>query len=173
MMEETREGRAISVRLQRNRAPLTKTERIGWMLRHIPKFFPSDAVKFMMEMGHSDYLVIADAGFPGNSCGRRVVRIDGVSIPKILAAVLHFYPLDFFVDFPVRLMDKRPEDGAVKVWEKYGRILRAKDPDKAFKGFKFMSRLDFYEEAKNAYFIIQTGDCTRYGNIILQKGICV
>ena len=33
------------------------------MLRHIPKFFPPDAVKFMMEMGHSDYLVIADAFF--------------------------------------------------------------------------------------------------------------
>lgn len=38
------------------------------MLRNIPKIIPPELVKTMMEMGHSDVLIIADANFPDSSC---------------------------------------------------------------------------------------------------------
>lgn len=52
------------------------------MLRNIPKILPPDLVKYMMEMGHADYLVIADAGFPGTAHSKRMIRMDSAEIPN-------------------------------------------------------------------------------------------
>lgn len=41
------------------------------MLRNIPKIIPPELVKTMMEMGHSDVLIIADANFPGTAHAKR------------------------------------------------------------------------------------------------------
>ena len=143
------------------------------MLRNIPKILPPELVKDMMEMGHADFLVIADAGFPGTAHAQRIIRMDSVEIPELLEAMLPFFPLDGFVDDAVRLMSKLPQEPEVTIWETYRKLLNQYDQDKAFKEFTFLERLDFYEEARKAYVIVQTGDTARYGNIILQKGVCV
>ncbi len=142
------------------------------MLKKIPKILPPDLVKYMMEMGHSDYIVIADAGFPGAAHAKRIVRMDSVEIPELLEAILPFYPLDYFVGDSVRLMEKLPHEPEVTIWETYKKLLEQYDTDKAFKEFVYLERLKFYEEAEKAYAVIQTGDTSRYGNIILQKGVC-
>ena len=41
------------------------------MLRNIPKILPPELVKTMMEMGHSDVLIIADANFPGTAHAKK------------------------------------------------------------------------------------------------------
>ena len=143
------------------------------MLRNIPKVLPPDLVKDMMEMGHSDYLVIADAGFPGTAHAKRIIRMDSVEIPELMEAILSFFPLDYFVDNPVRLMQKLPHEPEVIIWETYKKLLDQYDKDQAFKEFDYLERLDFYKEAEGAFVVIQTGDTSRYGNIILQKGVCV
>lgn len=143
------------------------------MLRNIPKILPPDLVKYMMEMGHSDYMVIADAGFPGTAHAKRILRMDSVEIPELLEAILPFFPLDYFVDNPVRLMQKLSHEPEVTIWKTYKKLLEQYDEDGAFKEFDFLERLDFYEESEKAYLVIQTGDTSRYGNIILQKGVCV
>ncbi len=143
------------------------------MLRKIPKILPPDLVKYMMEMGHSDYIVIADAGFPGTAHAKRMIRMDSVEIPELLEAILPFFPLDYFVDDSVRVMQKLPEEPEVTIWETYKEIIEKHDVDQAFKGYAYIDRLDFYDIADKAYVIVQTGDTSRYGNIILQKGVCV
>ena len=143
------------------------------MLRNIPKVLPPDLVKDMMKMGHSDYLVIADAGFPGTAHAKRIIRMDSVEIPELMEAILSFFPLDYFVDNPVRLMQKLPHEPEVIIWETYKKLLDQYDKDQAFKEFDYLERLDFYKEAEGAFVVIQTGDTSRYGNIILQKGVCV
>ncbi|MGL6167583.1 MAG: RbsD/FucU family protein [Fusobacteriaceae bacterium] len=143
------------------------------MLKNIPKIIPPDLMKYMMEMGHSDYLVIADAGFPGTSNCKRIIRMDSVDIPELLEQILLFFPLDYFVSNTVRVMNKLPHEPEVEIWKIYKEILKKNDNDNAFKEFEYLERLDFYKEAKNSYVVIQTGDTTRYGNIILQKGVCV
>lgn len=143
------------------------------MLRNIPKVLPPDLVKDMMEMGHSDYLVIADAGFPGTAHAKRIIRMDSVEIPELMEAILSLFPLDYFVDNPVRLMQKLPHEPEVIIWETYKKLLDQYDKDQAFKEFDYLERLDFYKEAEGAFVVIQTGDTSRYGNIILQKGVCV
>lgn len=62
------------------------------MLRNIPKILPPDLVKAMMEMGHSDMMIISDAGFPGTAHAKRMIRMDGVMIPDLLEAVLQVFP---------------------------------------------------------------------------------
>lgn len=142
------------------------------MLRKIPKIISPELMRYMMEMGHSDRLILADANFPSAAHGERVVRMDGVEIPELLRAILEFFPLDDFVQEPVRLMRNLPEEPVPKVWDTYRRILEEADRGQAFREFGFLDRLPFYEEAEKAYVIVQTGDEARYGNIILQKGVC-
>jgi L-fucose mutarotase len=143
------------------------------MLRNIPKILPPDLMKYMMEMGHSDYMVIADAGFPGAAHAERIIRMDSVEIPELLEAILPFFPLDYFVNDPVRLMQKLPHEPEVEIWKTYRELLEKYDKDNAFHEFCYLDRLPFYTEAEGAYVVIQTGDTSRYGNIILQKGVCV
>ncbi|MCD8248783.1 MAG: fucose operon FucU protein [Lachnospiraceae bacterium] len=143
------------------------------MLRNIPKILPPDLVKYMMEMGHSDFMVIADAGFPGTAHAKRIVRMDSVEIPQLLEAILQLFPLDYFVPDLVRLMQKLDHEPEVTIWDTYRELLGKYDKDNAFHDFAYLDRLAFYEHAEDAYVIVQTGDTSRYGNIIIQKGVCV
>lgn len=67
-----------------------------------------DLIKILMEMGHSDEIVIADGNFPAASHARRLVRCDGHGIPELLEAILPLFPLDVYVDRPVSLMAVTP-----------------------------------------------------------------
>lgn len=51
------------------------------MLKKIPKLLSPELVRIMMEMGHGDELVLADANFPGHALHPRVTRCDGIGIP--------------------------------------------------------------------------------------------
>ena len=94
------------------------------MLRNIPKVLPPELVKDMMEMGHSDFLIIADANFPGTAHAKRLIRMDGVMIPELLEAILSVFPLDTFVDDPVRLMPNLPTEPVPEIWETYRSLLK-------------------------------------------------
>ena len=142
------------------------------MLKKIPKIIPPDLMKAMMEMGHSDVMILADANFPGTAHAKRIVRADGVLIPELLEAVLPFFPLDGFVKDPVRLMRNLPGEPVPEVWETYRRLLKKYDDAHAFQDFELIDRLPFYQYSEKAYVIVQTGDTARYANIILQKGVC-
>ncbi len=142
------------------------------MLRNIPKILPPELVKDMMEMGHSDFLIIADANFPGTAHAKRMIRMDGIMIPELLDAIMQLFPLDGFVEDHVSLMKNLPTEPVPEIWDTYREILNKRDTDKVFKEFTFLDRLPFYKKAEDAYVVIQTGDESRYGNIILQKGVC-
>lgn len=142
------------------------------MLRNIPKILPPDLVKYMMEMGHADVMILADANYPGTSHARHIIRMDSVEIPELLEAILPFFPLDNFIPNPVRLMKNLPTEPVPEIWKTYRGLLEKYDQDDAFKEFDFMDRLPFYGESEKAYVIVQTGDTSRYANIVLQKGVC-
>ena len=54
------------------------------------------------------------------------------------------------------------------IWDEYKRLLEESHPGAAIKEFE---RFEFYEQAKDAYLVIQTGEGALYGNIILKKGV--
>ncbi len=103
------------------------------MLKHIPAILSPDLVKYLMEMGHGDELVIADANFPAHRLGQRVIRADGHGVPELLDAILTLLPLDPYSDYQAGLMQVVPGDPTVPViWEDYKAILDRQTQDQGY-----------------------------------------
>lgn len=140
------------------------------MLLGIPAQISPDLLKIICEMGHGDEIVLADANFPSASMAQRLVRADGIEIPKLLSGILELFPLDQYDSRNFILMEKCEGDEAdVAVWSEYKNILNKYSPETQM---SFMERFDYYERAKNAYAVVATGERRQYANIILKKG-CV
>lgn len=143
------------------------------MLKGIPKILSPELLKVLCEMGHSDRIVIADGNFPAESMGKNsiVIRMDGHGVPEILDAVLQLFPLDTYVEDPVRLMEVMPGDPAkTPIWDTYKEIISRYD-GRGSSAVGYVERFAFYEQAKTAYAIIATGESAVYANVMLQKGV--
>ena len=145
------------------------------MLKGIPKLLSPELLKVLCEMGHSDRIVIGDGNFPAETMGKnaKVIRYDGQDIPALLDAILTVFPLDTYVDTPVSLMELMDRDkGRVQtpIWDEYKAII-AKYDDRGAAAVGNIDRFKFYDEAKDCYCILQTGETAIYANIILQKGV--
>jgi len=140
------------------------------MLKGIPAILNPTLLKILMEMGHGDELVIGDGNFPSESCGRRVVRLDGHGVPEILDAILKFFPLDYAVESPVTLMDTAKGLPVPEIWGTYESIVERHEPGKKIGK---VERFAFYEQAKQAYAVVATGETAIYANVILKKGIVI
>ena len=140
------------------------------MLIGIPSALTPDLLRHLRAMGHGDELVIGDANFPGEACARRIERLPGVSATEALEAILTLMPLDSFVEQPARTMQVVGEPDTVpEIVVEFQRIINgtADNPAKVTS----VERHAFYEQARKAYCIVQTGETRFYGNIILQKGV--
>ena len=139
------------------------------MLKNIPKILSPQLVKTLMEMGHGDEIVIADANFPACSISQNVVRADGISGTDLLEAVLTLFPLDTYSDYQVYLMEVvAGDDYKPEIWNYYKDILLA---SKEIHEIDYLERFAFYERAKKSYAVIATGEVALYANIILKKGV--
>ena len=54
------------------------------MLKGISPLISPELLSVLYRMGHGDEIVLADAHFPGDACGQRVVRADGLRIASLL-----------------------------------------------------------------------------------------
>ena len=138
------------------------------MLKGISPLISPALLKILAEMGHGDEIVIADANFPSETCGQRVVRADGIGGRELLDAILDLIPLDTYADENFLLMQTTNGDPTPAIWADYFAIAGAKD-DNLRTGM--ISRFDFYDRAKKAYAVIATGETAIYANIILKKGV--
>lgn len=143
------------------------------MLKGIPKILPPELLKILCEMGHGDRIVIADGNFPAASVskGSLLIRMDGHGACDVLKAILELFPLDTYVDHPVKLMQVTPGDPVeTPIWEAYRQIIAAQD-SRGGDTMEMIERFAFYEEARQAYAVIATGESALYANLILQKGV--
>lgn len=140
------------------------------MLRGISPLVSPDLLATLCRMGHGDEIVFADAHFPGESLGPRVIRADGLRVGDLLDGILPLLALDTYVPAPVVMMapvsgdrlDPRTEARYRESLDRYGPgtppILR-------------LDRHEFYERARRAFAIVMTGETAKYGNILLVKGV--
>ena len=143
------------------------------MLKGIPPILSPELLKTLCEMGHSDRIVIADGNFPAESMGKnaKVIRCDGHGACELLDAILTLFPLDTYVEHPVSLMQVMAGDTVqTPIWDEYREIV-AKHDARGGDAFGEIERFAFYEQAKEAYAIIATGEKALYANIMLQKGV--
>ena len=143
------------------------------MLKNIPKILSPELLKVLCEMGHGDRLVISDGNFPAESMGKnaKVIRMDGHGVPEILDAILQLFPLDTYGEKPVGLMEVVPGDTVeTPIWNTYFDTVQKYDA-RGENAVQYIERFAFYEQAKEAYAIIATGESALYANILLQKGV--
>lgn len=145
------------------------------MLKGIPQILSPELLKVLCEMGHSDRLVISDGNFPAESMGKNaiVIRCDGHGVPELLDAILQVFPLDTYVEKPVKLMEVMAGDNVeTPIWDTYKEIVKKYD-SRGEAAVGNIERFAFYDEAKTAYAIIATGEQALYANVMLQKGVVV
>jgi L-fucose mutarotase len=145
------------------------------MLKGISPLLNADVLYALQAMGHGDMLVIVDTNFPADSIAREtpfgtLLRIDNVTSAQAARAILSVMPLDSVID-----------DAATRM-EVVGAPLEVTDVQKevqaeidAAEGKHWplvpVERYAFYERAKNAYCVIQTGERRFYGCFTLTKGV--
>lgn len=140
------------------------------MLRGISPVIGPELLAVLHRMGHGDEIVLADAHFPGESCGKLVLRADGVRVAKLLSGILPLIFLDSYVDHPVTMMDAVSGDKLdVIVIKSYRREIDKHCPNTA--EIEFLERYEFYERARRAFAVVMTGETAKYGNVILRKGV--
>ena len=139
------------------------------MLKGISPLISPELLKVLCEMGHGDEIVLADANFPAESMGQRVVRADGIGAAELLRAILPLFPLDQYDESNFVLMSVVPGDPIEPViWDEYRATLTAYEPDAKI---QTIDRFAYYERAKQAFCIVATGESAQYANILLKKGV--
>lgn len=142
------------------------------MLKGIDPILNADVLYALRAMGHGDDLIIADRNFPSDSVAREtvlgeVLRIDRPAA-EVLRAVLSVYPIDTFVDDAAARMEVVGEpDTILPVMEEVQAEVSAVDGPTLLG----IERYAFYERAKQAYAVIQTGERRFYGCFALRKGV--
>ncbi|MGF1631222.1 MAG: RbsD/FucU family protein [Kiloniellaceae bacterium] len=145
------------------------------MLKGISPLLNADVLCALRAMGHGDDLIIADTNFPSDSVARqtrlgRLLRIDNVGAAAATAAVLSVMPLDSFVDDAAARMEIVGAPGEVPPVQQ--EVQQAIDAAEG-RSWPMMSieRYAFYERAKQAYCVIQTGERRFYGCFAFRKGV--
>lgn len=140
------------------------------MLHNIPAILSPDLLHSLRAMGHGDDIVIADANFPATALATRCHRLDGISATDVLDAILQVLPLDSFVPDPALVMEVVDDpDHIPPIVQAFQTLISEKADNPATLGK--LERFQFYDRAKSAFAIIQTGETRLYGNIILKKGV--
>lgn len=145
------------------------------MLKGIDPILNADVLFALRAMGHGDDLIIADTNFPSDSIARqtrfgRLLRLDNVTAARAARAVLSLYPLDTFVDDAAARMEvvDDPERIPPVQMEVQGEIDKAEGRAAPMISIE---RYAFYERAKSAYCVIQTGERRFYGCFAFRKGV--
>lgn len=140
------------------------------MLKRISPVISPELIKVLMEMGHTDEIVICDGNMPSHTLGKKVIRLDGHGVPEILEAVLEYFPLDPKTEKPVTLCDwdgPRPD-----IWDTYKEIiLKSEEAEKFQNGFNMLKDSQFMDKVRNAYCLVATSEKSLAANIILKKGL--
>jgi L-fucose mutarotase len=144
------------------------------MLKGIHPLLTPELLKLLCEMGHGDEIVLADANFTAESLssGRPVLRLSGAGMHQACMAVLSVFPLDGFVEQPVAFMKVgNTPDGYCSELQR--EVIRQMDIDGIAKPGQCepMERFAFYDRARRAFAIVQTGEMQAWANFIFKKGV--
>ena len=143
------------------------------MLKGINPLLTPELLKLLMEMGHDDALVLADANFTAMSiaAGKPVLRLPGSTMLQAVQAINSLLPLAADVDHPVAFMQVSDTQSPY-LSEVQRDVLGYLAPELLpGQSAEPLERFDFYDRARAAYAIVLTGERQPFGNFILRKGV--
>ncbi|MBV9567016.1 MAG: RbsD/FucU family protein [Hyphomicrobiales bacterium] len=145
------------------------------MLKNIDPILNPDMLHALCAMGHGDDLILCDTNFPADAVARHSVigkplRIDNVTAARAARAILSVLPLDDFVDEPALRMEVvgKPAEVPDVQAEVQAEIDAAEGRSRPMGS---VERFAFYELARKAYCIVQTGERRFYGDFVFKKGV--
>lgn len=145
------------------------------MLKGVDPRLNAEVLFALRAMGHGDVIVLTDTNFPSDQVARattlgRLLRMDNITGPEAAQAVLSVLPLDTFVDDFAMRMAVVDDPGAMPDVQRevQAEIDAAEGRARAM---VTVDRFAFYDQARAAYAVIQTGERRFYGCFMLRKGV--
>ena len=145
------------------------------MLKGIDNRLNAEVLGCLRAMGHGDVLIVCDTNFPAESVARatvtgKLLRMENLTSAQAVNAVLSVFPLDTFVDDFAGRMEVvgKPSDVPPVQAEVQAEIDRVEGRAQPMIGIE---RFAFYDMARQAYAVIQTGERRFYGCFMLRKGV--
>jgi L-fucose mutarotase len=145
------------------------------MLKGIDHRLNADVLAALRAMGHGDMLIVSDTNFPADSIARvtvtgKLLRMENLSAAEAVQAILSVLPLDTFVDdFAGRMQVGDTPDVIPPVQsEVQAEVDRAEGRPRPMLP---VERFAFYDLARSAYAVVQTGERRFYGCFMLRKGV--
>ena len=145
------------------------------MLKGLDPILSPELLSTLRAMGHGDVLVLADTNFPAESVARETVlgqllRMDNLTAAEAAQAVLSVFPLDTFVDDFAARMEVVGEPSTIPAVqaEVQAEVDSAEGRERTMVG---VERFAFYDRAKQAFAVIQTGERRFYGCFLFRKGV--
>ena len=145
------------------------------MLKGLDNRLNADVLYALRGMGHGDTLVISDTNFPADSIARETVlgsllRMENLTCAQATQAVLSVFPLDTFVDDFAGRMEVVGDPTRVEPVQ--AEVQLAIDAAEGRpRPMISIERFEFYDRARQAYAVIQTGERRFYGCFIFRKGV--
>jgi L-fucose mutarotase len=145
------------------------------MLKGIDHRLNAEVLAALRAMGHGDTVAVVDTNFPAEAVARATVvgrrlSMENLSAAEAVGAILSVLPLDTFVaDFAGRMevVGAPAEIPAVQA-EVQAAIDLAEGRSRLMVGIE---RFAFYDRARDAFALVQTGERRFYGCVILRKGV--
>ena len=148
------------------------------MLKGINPLLNSDVLFALRAMGHGDDLILADMNFPAESIALQttyghLIRIDNTTAAEVAKAVLSIFPIDTFTDDSLARMElvDNPDEIPPVQSEVQHEIDQVFGTDCMERQMTPVERYAFYERAKKAFCVIQTGERRFYGCFAFRKGV--
>lgn len=145
------------------------------MLKGLDPRLNAEVLHALRAMGHGDMLILADTNFPSDSVARatvtgKLLRMDNLTSAQATEAVLSVLPLDTFVDdFAGRMEIVGEPDTVPPVQAEVQAAIDAAEG--APRPMISIERFAFYDLARQAYAVIQTGERRFYGCFMFRKGV--
>ncbi|MEY4470650.1 MAG: hypothetical protein RIT20_991 [Pseudomonadota bacterium] len=142
------------------------------MLKNISPLLTPQLLFGLAKLGHGDDVALVDANFPADRIAEqahaRLVQLPGLSTTQVLQAVLSVLPLDHF-DSPCSwtmqvVGDAQAVPPPMAEFKQALHVAGEATPGS-------LERFAFYEHARSARLVVQTGDLRKYANILLRKGV--
>ena len=145
------------------------------MLKGIDHRLNAEVLQCLRAMGHGDVLVISDTNFPSDAVAREttlgtLLRMENLSAPEAIRAILTLLPLDDFVEDHAARMEVVGDAATLPpVQTEVQAVIDAAEG--RARPMVSVERFDFYARARNAYAVVQTGERRFYGCFLLRKGV--
>jgi len=145
------------------------------MLKGLDPRLNAELLFVLRAMGHGDALVLADANFPADQVARhtsygQLLRMENLSAAEAASAILSVLPLDTFVDdFALRMeLVDQPQEIPPVQREVQAEVNRHEGRARPLLSIE---RFAFYDAARQAYAVVQTGERRFYGCFLFRKGV--